>query len=96
MTRGNPNLQERSLQDSLFWGREENSFTHTLLLVKVATEHTGCKATALSSHAINTRKPLCVHISSKAHTHGHRANFTSVQPVQSHRAPCLGGPQAWF
>lgn len=51
MTRGNPNLQKRSLRDPLFWGREENSVTHTLFLVKAGQQYINCNATGLGANA---------------------------------------------
>lgn len=71
MTRGNPNLQERSLRDSLFWGKEENSFARTLLLVKAGKQHTGRNATELSSTAKS--KDVHAHLPKGAATGVHKA-----------------------
>ena len=81
MTRGNPNLQERSLHDSLFWRKEENSFTNTLLILKEGEQHTNCNATELSSNA-NYKDVHMYNIYPQRRTHG-MAGYVGVQPVQS-------------
>lgn len=92
MTRGNPNLQERSLRASLFLRKGGKHFTQYTSMVKAGKQHTSCKATELSSDTNYKAVQAC--ICSKA-PHG-VASHTGTTRATAHGPALRGGPRTWF